>query len=64
MFVALFSAIFQFLLFVGACVAVYHVFVSDYVTGWKSAKKEKMLAKENASKVAMIKLVSGVALAP
>ena len=58
MFAYLFTTVMEFLFFVGACVLVYQVFLSDWLQGIRAANKERNSAKESANKIAQVKLVS------
>jgi alpha-N-acetylglucosamine transferase len=58
MFAYLFSAVIEFLFFVGACVLIYQVFLSDWLQGIRAANKERNSAKESANKIAQVKLVA------
>jgi hypothetical protein len=58
MFAYLFSSVIEFLFFVGACVLVYQIFLSDWLQGIRATNKERNSAKESANKIAQVKLVS------
>ncbi len=58
MFAYLFSTVIEFLFFVGACVLIYQVFLSDWLQGIRAANKERNSAKESANKIAQVKMVS------
>lgn len=55
---ALFSGVFELLLFIGAVAVVYQIFVSDWVTGLRSKRQESKSKLESIEKIAMVKLVS------
>lgn len=55
---ALFSGVFELLLFIGAVAVVYQIFVSDWVTGLRSKRQESKAQLESIEKIAMVKLVS------
>jgi hypothetical protein len=58
MFAYLFSTVLEFLFFVGGCVLVYQIFLSDWLQGVRAANKERNSAKESANKIAQVKMVS------
>lgn len=57
-FAALFSSVFEFLLFVGALVVLYQVFLSDWISSKKEAVRESKGKLGAVEKIAQIKLVS------
>lgn len=59
MFAAIFASIFQFLLFIGALVILYQVFLSDWFESKRAALKESRGKFSSTDKIAQVKLVSG-----
>lgn len=57
-FAALFSSIFEFLLFVGALVVIYQVFLSDWISSKRQVTQESKGKLGAVEKIAQIKLVS------
>lgn len=59
MFAALFASVFEFLLFVGALVIVYQVFLGDWIAAKRAQWKEVKGKADSIDKIAQVKLVSG-----
>lgn len=57
-FAALFSSIFEFLLFVGAAALIYYVFISDWWQAQRAKHRETNSKSSNVDKIAQVKLVS------
>lgn len=59
MFAALFASVFEFLLFVGALVIVYQVFLGDWIAAKRAQWREVKGKADSIDKIAQVKLVSG-----
>jgi hypothetical protein len=58
MFAALFAGLFQFLLFLGAVVLIYNIFVSEWWDAKLSLRRDSKSKFSNTDKIAQVKLVS------
>lgn len=55
---ALFSSLFELLIFLGVAAVIYQIFLSDWVKGWRAQNAEKHSKYSNVEKIALVKLVS------
>jgi len=58
MFAALFASVFEFVLFVGALVVFYQIFLADWISSKRQMTKESKGKFGSVEKIAQIKLVS------
>jgi hypothetical protein len=57
-FAALFSSIFELLMFLGAAALIYYIFISDWWRAQRAKHRETYSKSSNVEKIAQVKLVS------